>query len=159
MSNSSVASYSTRMWDKVEQVSAAGHLPAFGHQGYFDQGKNFAAVRHCHGRLIYVVFGEMHVGLNTESIVVRSKSALWIPPLIRHELLVGPGTTFNTVYVNVMLTSHLPPVNWRFSASPLLEQVSNSLSETSLGSKVTKRNKLLAAVLIDEVNNSRLTEI
>jgi mannose-6-phosphate isomerase-like protein (cupin superfamily) len=159
MPSISVASYSSRMWDELEQMSASGHLPAFGHQGYSDHEKSFAAVRHCHGRLIYVVSGEMHVGLATEVARVRAKCAFWIPPLVRHELKINPGTMFNTVYVHMLLVSNLPPVTWRFSATPLLEQVSNSLSDIALGSKVTKRNKLLAAVLIDEVNNSRLTGV
>jgi len=154
-----MAPYSLRMWEELEQMSACGDLPAFGHQGYCHQDKKYAAIRHCHGRLIYVVSGEMHVKLGTEAIRVRSKSAYWIPPLVRHELKVSAGTLFNTVYIHVQLVSHLPSICWRFGASPLLEQVSNALSDTPLGSEVTKRNKLLAAVLIDEVNSSHLTEI
>lgn len=159
ISSISIATYSSPLWAELEQMAALGHLPAFGHQGYCDQKKSFAAVRHCHGRLIYALTGDMLVVVKAESIRVRAKSAFWIPPLIRHELKVDAGTMFNTIYINVLLASHLPPVSWRFSASPLLEQISNSLSDTPLGSEVTRRNMLLTGVLIDEVNNSRLTSI
>ncbi|WP_341963819.1 hypothetical protein [Pseudomonas sp. RC10] len=155
----SKASSPSRVWDELEQVSASGDLPAFGHQGYCDQQKRFGAVRHYHGRLIYVVSGELHAELAAEVIRVRSKSAFWIPPLVRHELSVSAGTKFYTVYVHVLLVSHMPPRCWRFGASRLLEQVAHTLSNTPLGSRVTKQNKLLAAVLIDEINNGRLTGI
>ncbi|WP_341963821.1 hypothetical protein [Pseudomonas sp. RC10] len=148
---------SSPLWNRMEDMSTAGHLPAFGHQYYCDDPKRFAKTRHYHGRLIYVLSGELNVDLNVESLCVEAKSAIWIPAWLSHGLRVSEKTMFNAVYVHTLLMDYLPVSARRFGASPLLEQITNALAEVPMGAKITKRSRLLAAVMIDEIHASEIT--
>jgi mannose-6-phosphate isomerase-like protein (cupin superfamily) len=148
---------SSPLWERMEDMATAGHLPAFGHQYYCDYPKSFAKTRHYHGRLIYVLSGDLRVDLNVESLRVGAKSAIWIPAWLSHGLHVTEKTMFNAVYVHTLLMPYLPISARRFGASPLLEQITNALAEVPMGAKITKRSRLLSAVMIDEINAAEVT--
>ncbi|MGY2197977.1 cupin domain-containing protein [Pseudomonas gingeri] len=149
------AGHASAIWEELEQISLAGHVPAHGYQGHDANARAFTALRHYHGRLIVVSSGLMNIAMRGRRFAISPGSAIWVPPLIRHRVDTRQGTIFNSIFINFHLMRYLPATPLLFSNSSLLEHLSHAIVAIPEDSAITKRSKLLAAILIDEIAGAR----
>ncbi|MNU38669.1 hypothetical protein D3C71_273460 [compost metagenome] len=139
------------LWDKIMQISEAD-LPVYGYQGLQTTQKTFSALRHYQGRLIYVDSGQIQISIGTENFNIRKNKVIWVPPFMRHQVRTDGNTSTKSIFIHSFLKMFLPDTFFCFNSNPLLEELVTIASTIAIDAKLNYRMKLLAAVLVEEID-------
>lgn len=125
--------------------------------------KEFAANaqtgRHSHtrGQLIHAIEGLMVATTDVGTWVVPSGFALWVPPRIRHNVVMHGTVSMRTVYVRPREAASLPTVLQVVAVTPLLQAALVALSAEPPAYDEARRGGHLAALILDEIARAPAT--
>jgi AraC-like DNA-binding protein/mannose-6-phosphate isomerase-like protein (cupin superfamily) len=111
--------------------------------------------RHPRAQLLYAVSGVMEITTSEGLWVVPLQRAVWIPPLVDHELRVRGETALRTLYVHPKACpSHFPERPRLVSVSPLLRELVVRATELPVEYDESGHDGRVIKLIFDEINFS-----
>lgn len=89
----------------------------------FDAGFEIAPHSHERAQLIYATAGTMRVSTDDGVWVVPPQRALWMPPGIRHSIVMSGDVTMRTLYLRDDAAARMPPTCHVLPVAPLLREL------------------------------------
>lgn len=109
--------------------------------------------RHHHrrGQLVYAVSGVMEVTTDAGTWIVAPQHAVWVPPLVDHEVGHKTGIAMRTLYIDPVAAQSLPPVCCVVKVSALLQQLILRVMDAPENYPADGPEARLMAVIQDEL--------
>ena len=154
--------YAIRRWcleiaDSVDIIADGYDVRSLG----VSYPNGFVIGEHTHpwGQLVYCMSGVMQVTASDVVWFVPSTRALWLPPKVKHHIVMQGEVDMRTLYLSLPRATHLPLDLSIFEVSPLLGELILAIQQIGMLEQRNKKHSRLAAVLIDLVCEAPLGDL
>lgn len=121
----------------------------------FAAGFEIAPHRHARAQVIYATVGTMRVSTDDSVWVVPPQRALWMPPGVRHSIVMSGDVTMRTLYLRRDAAEGMPAVCRVLPVSPLLREL--IVRATELPMRYDERGPAghVVALILDELHREQ----
>lgn len=119
-----------------------------------DYADNYRLHEHWHdgAQLIYATSGVMELTCGEDFWMISPQQALWVPPVVQHQLKARGNVHLRTVYLHEsLLTSNFPSTPQSLVVSPLLRELILRAEPISSATLPTSREFHHMQLLLDEI--------
>ncbi len=93
----------------------------------------------------------MAVESNRGRWVVPSSAAIWLRPMVEHQLIIQSQSRIYGILVNENTKAHLPPDDGVLLVSPMLRELISQITKVTPWDAASKRNALVRALFLEEL--------
>ncbi len=119
----------------------------------FADGHEIAPHRHRRAQLIYATAGTMRVSTADAVWVVPPQRALWMPPGVRHSIVMSGDVTMRTLYLRQDAAAGMPDVCRVLHISPLLRELIVRATEMPVHYDERGAAGHVVALILDELHH------
>ena len=119
----------------------------------FADGHEIAPHRHRRAQLIYATAGTMRVSTVDAVWVVPPQRALWMPPGVRHSIVMSGDVTMRTLYLRQDAAAGMPDVCRVLHISPLLRELIVRATEMPVHYDERGAAGHVVALILDELHH------